>query len=171
MELVIGRIGKAHGLRGEVTVGVRTDDPEERFAVGSVLRTDPAERGPLTVSGLRFVSGQKLVLAFDGVGDRSAAEQLRGTMLVIDSDELPELDDDDEFYDHEIEGMTVRTEDGTDVGVVVQVVHGAGGDTLAVRAAGSRREVLIPFVRSIVPTIDRATRSMTITPPEGLLEL
>lgn len=171
MELVIGRIGKAHGLRGEVTVGIRTDDPDERFAVGAVLRTDPAERGPLTVSSRRYAGGQRLVVAFDEVPDRSAAEQLRGTMLVIDSGELPALEDDDEFYDHEIEGMTVRLEDGTDVGVVLEVVHGAGGDTLAVRAAGSRRELLIPFVRSIVPTIDRAARTMTVTPPEGLLDL
>lgn len=171
MELVIGRIGKAHGLRGELTVGIRTDEPDERFAVGTVLRTDPVERGPLTVSSARYVSGQKLVLAFDEIPDRGAAEQLRGTMLVIDSDELPEIEDDDEFYDHEIEGMTVYTEDGTEIGVVLQVIHGAGGDTLAVRSTGSRRELLVPFVRSIVPTIDRSGRSMTITPPDGLLDL
>jgi 16S rRNA processing protein RimM len=171
MELVIGRIGKAHGLRGEVTVGVRTDDPDERFAIGTVLRTDPVERGPLTVSSSRFVGGQKLVLGFEEVPDRHAAETLRGTMLVIDSEELPELDDEDEYYDHEIEGMTVRTEDGAEVGTVQQVIHGAGGDLLAVRAAGSRREILIPFVRSIVPTIDRAGKTMTITPPDGLLDL
>lgn len=171
MELVIGRIGKAHGLRGEVTVGVRTDEPDERFAVGAVLRTDPAERGPLTVSGKRYVGGQKLVLAFAEVADRNAAEALRGTMLVIGSGELPELDDEDEYYDHEIEGMAVRTAEGAEVGVVLQVIHGPGGDTLAVRAAGSRREILIPFVRSIVPQIDRATKSMIVTPPDGLLEL
>lgn len=171
MELVIGRIGKAHGLRGEVTVGVRTDEPEERFAVGNVLRTDPAERGPLTVSTMRFAGGQKLVLSFAEISGRVAAETLRGTMLVIAADELPQLDDEDEFYDHEVEGMSVRTEDGTEVGVVLQVVHGAGGDTLAVRATGSRREILIPFVRSIVPVIDRTSRSLTITPPEGLLDL
>ena len=171
MELVIGRIGKAHGLRGEVTVGVRTDEPDERFAIGAVIRTDPAERGPLTVTGKRAIGGGKLALAFAEIPDRSAAEELRGTMLVMDTDDLPELDDEDEFYDHEIEGMTVHTEDGTEIGVVLQVIHTAGGDTLAVRASGSRREILIPFVRSIVPTIERRSRSMTITPPEGLLEL
>lgn len=171
MQLVIGRIGKAHGLRGEVTVQVRTDEPEERFAVGSVLRTDPAERGPLTVSAARYIGGQKLVLGFDGFADRTAAEQLRGTMLVIDSAELPEIDDEDEFYDHELEGMTVRTADGAELGSVAEIVHGPGGDTLAVRAAGSRRELLIPFVADIVPHIDRQTRMITVTPPEGLLEL
>ncbi|WP_134323104.1 ribosome maturation factor RimM [Cumulibacter soli] len=171
MELVIGRIGKAHGLRGEVTIGIRTDDPDERFAPGAVLRTDPVERGPLTVGSARYIGGNKLVLAFDGYTDRTAAEQLRGIMLVIDSDDLPDLDSDDDFYDHELEGMRVLGEDGDEVGTVEQVIHGAGGDTLAVRRSDSRREVLIPFVRSIVPRIDRAARTMTITPPDGLLEL
>lgn len=171
MQLVIGRIGKAHGIRGELNVGIRTDDPEERFAVGAVIATDPPERGPLTVATQRFVSGQRLVLGFAEVPDRTAAEALHGTMLVIDSAELPELEDDDDFYDHELIGMRVRTDDGVEVGEVVDVVHGPGGDTLAVRAGRSRKELLIPFVRDIVPVIDRAERAMTITPPEGLLEL
>ncbi|WP_153505167.1 ribosome maturation factor RimM [Cumulibacter manganitolerans] len=171
MQLVIGRIGKAHGIRGELNVGIRTDEPEERFAVGAVLRTDPAERGPLTVRSQRFVSGQKLVLGFAEIADRTAAETLQGTLLVIDSDELPPIEDDDDFYDHELVGMAVSTEDGVDVGEVVDVVHGAGGDTLVVRARGERREILLPFVRDIVPVVDRATRCITVTPPDGLLEL
>lgn len=171
MDLVVGRIGKAHGIRGEVNVGIRTDEPEERFAVGAVLRTDPAERGPLTVRSQRFVSGQKLVLGFDEVPDRTVAETLQGTMLVIGTDELPELDDDDDFYDHELIGMQAQTEDGELIGEVVDVVHGPGGDTLAIKASGRGREILVPFVRDIVPTVDRSTRTMTLTPPEGLLEL
>lgn len=171
MDLVIGRIGKAHGIRGEVNVSIRTDEPEERFAIGALLRTDPAERGPLTVSSQRFISGQKLVLGFEGVPDRNAAETLQGTMLVIGTDELPDLEDDDDFYDHELVGMTVRTGDDEQVGEVLDVVHGPGGDTLVVQASGARREILIPFVRDIVPTVDRSTRTITITPPEGLLEL
>lgn len=171
MDLVIGRIGKAHGIRGEVNVGIRTDEPDERFAVGAVLRTDPAERGPLTVSSQRFVSGQKLVLGFEEIPDRNAAETLQGTLLVISTDELPALDDDDDFYDHELVGMQVVTDSGDQVGEVLDIVHGPGGDTLVVQAAGARREILIPFVREIVPTVDRSSRTMTITPPEGLLEL
>lgn len=171
MQLVIGRIGKAHGIRGELNVGIRTDEPEERFAVGAVVRTDPADRGPLTVTSQRFVSGSKLVLGFAEVPDRTAAEALHGTLLVIDTGELPELDDEDDFYDHELVGMQVVASDGAAIGEVADVVHGPGGDTLAVRAPGSRREVLIPFVRDIVPDVDRARRTITVTPPEGLLEL
>lgn len=171
MQLVIGRIGKAHGIRGEVNVGIRTDDPEERFEVGATLQTEPADRGPLTISSQRFISGQKLVLGFEQIPDRNAAETYQGTLLVIDSDDLPELEDDDDFYDHELIGMQVVTEDGDAVGEVIDVIHGPGGDTLAVRPAGSRRELLIPFVREIVPSVDRGARTMTVTPPEGLLEL
>ena len=171
MQLVIGRIGKPHGLRGELNVGIRTDDPEERFAIGAVLRTDPPERGPLTVSSQRFISGRKLVLGFEEAPDRTAAEALWGALLVIDSEDLPAIEDDDDFYDHELVGMSVQTDDGQDVGEVIDIVHGAGGDTLVVRARGQRREILVPFVRDIVPVVDRATRSITLTPPEGLLDL
>lgn len=170
MQRVIGRIGKAHGIRGEVSVAVLTDDPEDRFAVGTAIRTDPADRGPLTVQAVRPASG-KIVVAFDGVADRTAAEALRGTLLVIDTDDLPPIDDEDEFYDHELEGMAVVTAAGVAVGSVLEVVHGPGGDTLVVTPDGSRRELLIPFVRAIVPTIDRPTRTITVDPPEGLLDL
>ena len=168
MELVIGRIGKAHGIRGEVTVGLRTDEPEERFAPGTRIATDPADNGPLTVETVRYVGG-KAVVAFAEVADRNAAEALRGTMLVIDTADLPELEDDDEFYDHELVGMTATLRDGTELGPVTDIVHGPGGDTLAIEHGD--RELLVPFVRAIVPTIDRATGTMVIEPPEGLLEL
>lgn len=168
MELVIGRIGKAHGIRGEVTVGLRTDDPEERFAVGTSIRTDPPERGPVTVRSVRFAGG-KAVVAFDGITDRNSAETLRGTMLVVDTDDLPALDDEDDFYDHELVGMRATHADGSTLGTVADVIHGPGGDTLAIKMDG--REVLVPFVRSIVPTIDRSARVLVIDPPEGLLEL
>src|SRR5688572_3682936 len=102
--LVVGRIGKPQGIKGEVTVEVRTDDPAARFAAGSVLLTDPAERGPLTVDAARDHSG-KLVVAFAGVPDRTAAEALRGTLLVVDAADLPMPDDEDEFHDHVLRGM------------------------------------------------------------------
>jgi len=101
--LVVGRIGKPQGIRGEVTVEVRTDDPDQRFAAGSILLTDPADRGPLTVERARDHSG-KLVVAFEGVPDRNAAELLRGTLLVVDAATLPDPDDEDEFHDHVLRG-------------------------------------------------------------------
>src|SRR5258708_10850576 len=101
MQLVVGRVGRAHGLRGEVTIEVRTGDPAERFAVGSVLATYPAERGPLTVAAARWHSG-RLLVAFEGCRDRDAAEALRETLLQIDSADLEPLGDPEEFYDHDL---------------------------------------------------------------------
>ncbi|HEX5496664.1 MAG TPA: ribosome maturation factor RimM [Mycobacteriales bacterium] len=169
MELVVGRIGRPHGVRGDVAVRVRTDDPDSRFAVGSVLATDPTERGPLTVEAVRWHSG-RLLVRFGGVGGRDAAQALGGTLLVVDSAELPPLDDPDEFYDHELVGLAALLPDGTPVGEVTDVAHGAGGDLLVVaRPDGS--ESLVPFVAAVVPRVDVAAGRLVVDPPGGLLDL
>jgi 16S rRNA processing protein RimM len=169
VDLVVGRIGRAHGIGGAVTVEVRTDDPDARFVVGSQLRTDPAERGPLTVTGVRPRPGG-LVVAFAGVADRTAADALRGTLLVVDSATLPALEDPDEFYDHELVGLAALLTDGHRLGAVAEIVHGPGGDLLVVRADDGR-EHLVPFVRAIVPAVDVAGGRVVVAPPPGLLEL
>lgn len=169
MQLVIGRVGRAHGIRGDVAVEVRTDDPDTRFEAGSVLATDPAERGPLTVAGARWHSG-RLLVRFDGVNGRDAAEALRGTLLVVDSADLPPLDDPDEFYDHELLGLAALLPDGSTLGEVTDVVHGAGGDLLVI-ARPDGRETLVPFVGAVVPTIDLGAGHLRVDPPEGLLDL
>jgi len=169
LQLVVGRIGRPHGVRGEVSVEVRTDEPDERFAVGSVLATDPADRGPLTVTRLHWHSG-RLLLSFDGVADREGAEALRDTVLVVDSDDLPALDDPDEFYDHQLVGLRVELADGTALGIVADVVHAPAEDLLAV-ARPDGDEVLVPFVSAIVPTVDVSAGRVVVDPPEGLLEL
>ncbi len=169
MRLVVGRIGRPHGLRGEVTIEVRTDDPALRFAPGSVLVTDPAERGPLTVLAARLHSG-RLIVAFDGVDDRDDAEELRGTLLEIDSADLKPLTDPEEFYDHDLIGLAVVTVQGDHVGLVADVLH-HGQDLLVVDAAGDRTggEILIPFVAALVPEVDVAGGRLVVDPPEGLL--
>ncbi|HEY9390918.1 MAG TPA: ribosome maturation factor RimM [Mycobacteriales bacterium] len=169
MELVVGRIGRPHGVHGDVVVDVRTDDPDARFAVGSVLVTDPTERGPLTVSAARWHSG-RLLVRFEGVHGREDADLLRGTMLVVDSTDLPPIDDPDEFYDHELVGLTALLPDGSRLGEVTDVVHGAGGDLLVVARADGR-EALVPFVGAVVPTVDPAVGHLVVDPPEGLLDL
>jgi 16S rRNA processing protein RimM len=168
MQLVVGRIARAHGITGEVSVDVRTDAPEIRFAVGASLDTDPADRGPLTVTRTRWHSG-RLLVTFDAVADRTAAEALRGTLLVVDSTTSPPVDT-DEFWDHDLDGLPVETVDGTPVGVVAEVLHPPGPDLLAVRRADGS-EVLVPFVKEFVPTVDVAGRRVVIDPPEGLMEL
>src|SRR5258708_32854511 len=106
MQLVVGRVGRPHGIRGEVTVDVRTDDPDIRFAVGTVLTTDPAAAGPLTVESVRWHSG-RLLVEFAGIADRTQAESLRGTWLTLDSAQVTSPEDPDEFYDHELVGLAV----------------------------------------------------------------
>jgi len=168
MQVTVGRIGRAHGIRGAVVVGVRTDEPELRFAKGSRLDTDPAGVGPLTVAATKEHSGELLV-RFEGIDDRNAAEELRGTWLLVDSATIAPPDDPDEFNDVDLIGLSVRTADGTEVGTVADVLHPAQ-DMLVVKTA-DRREVLIPFVKAIVPEVDLSSGVMTIAPPEGLLNL
>jgi 16S rRNA processing protein RimM len=170
MRLVVGRVGRPHGLRGEVNVEVRTDDPASRFAAGSVLMTDPAERGPLTVSTARWHSG-RLLVAFEGCQDRDAAEILRDTLLEIDSAQLEPLADPEQFYDHDLIGLGVVTVTGEQVGSVVDVLH-YGQDLLVVDGAGARagREILIPFVAAIVPEVDVTGGQLVVDPPAGLLD-
>jgi len=168
--LVVGRIGRPQGIRGEVTVQVRTDDPDARFAPGSVLHTDPPARGPLTVAGARWQNG-RLVVAFAGVPDRTAAEQLRETLLQVDARALPPPEDEDEFHDHVLRGMSAELVDGTVLGEVVDVLHLPHGDVLVVRRADRGTELLVPFVTAMVPVVDVAARRLQIDPPEGLLDV
>lgn len=173
MELVAGRVVKAHGITGEIVVDVRTDDPDERFAPGNRMRLKPS-RGQdrtreVTIESARPHSG-RLLVRLDGVTDRDGADALRGHLFVVDSADLPPLDDPDEFYDHELEGLAVRTVDGRDVGTVAEVLHTPAGELLSVRA-GDGAEVLVPFVSAIVTSVSLPDRVVRIDPPEGLLDL
>ncbi|GAA2779972.1 ribosome maturation factor RimM [Streptomyces rameus] len=168
MQLVVARIGRAHGIKGEVTVEVRTDEPELRLAPGAVLATDPASTGPLTIATGRVHSG-RLLLRFEGVTDRTAAEALRNTLLIaeIDPEELPEGED--EYYDHQLIDLDVVTEDGTEVGRITEISHLPSQDLFIVeRPDGS--EVMVPFVEEIVSEIDLEEQRAVITPPPGLID-
>lgn len=130
MQLVVGRITRPHGVRGEVSVEVRTDEPDRRFAVGRVLATDPAAAGPLTVEALRWHSG-RLLVQFAGITDRNLAEDLRGIWLTLDSAEAGPSGDPDEFHDAELIGLAVVTTSGQPVGRVTDVRH-FGQDLLVI---------------------------------------
>jgi 16S rRNA processing protein RimM len=168
VEVVVGRIGRPHGIKGEVTVEVRTDDPEGRLGPGAVVRTDPEAAGPLTVTGGHVHSG-RLLLTFAGVADRGAAEALRGVLLVAEVDPDERLEDPEEFYDHQLVGLAVETVDGRPVGELVEMLHLPGQDVLAVRRPDGG-EVLVPFVTEIVPTVDLDGHKVIIDPPPGLLD-
>jgi 16S rRNA processing protein RimM len=171
--VVVGRIGRPHGVRGEVTVEVRTDDPELRFAPGSVLLTEPASRGPLTVLGRRW-HRDTLLLTLQRpsgpLGSREEAEELRDTELHVAVADLPELEDPDAYYDHQLVGLAARLPDGSGIGPVVAVRH-EGADLLVVRRPEDAGELLVPFVAAIVPTVDLAGGFVVVDPPEGLLDL
>ncbi|WP_405635115.1 ribosome maturation factor RimM [Streptomyces sp. NBC_00056] len=168
MQLVVARIGRAHGIKGEVTVEVRTDEPELRLGPGAVLATNPASAGPLTIETGRVHSG-RLLLRFEGVRDRTAAEALRNTLLIaeVDPEELPE--DEDEFYDHQLMDLDVVTTDGVEVGRITEISHLPSQDLFIVeRPDGS--EVMIPFVEEIVTEIDLEEQRAIIDPPPGLID-
>ncbi|MFI6780791.1 ribosome maturation factor RimM [Micromonospora sp. NPDC050276] len=195
MQLVVGRIGKPHGVRGEVTVEVRTDEPEARFAPGAVLRTEPGATPPparstepgttpapvggpgvpfrvpaeLTIEDARFHQGRMLV-AFDGILDRDTAEALRGTLLVVDSADVAPPDDPEEFHDHQLVGLAVVTPAGERLGEVARIDHAPSSDLLVLRRPEGRT-ALIPFVRAIVPEVDLAGGRVIVDPPAGLLDL
>ncbi len=172
MDLVVGRIAKAHGVTGEVVVDVRTDDPDARFVPGGSMRLQggrgPGET-PVVIESVR-PHGGRLLVRLRGVSDRDGADALRGGLFVIDSEELPPIEDPDEFYDHQLEGLAVRTTDGQPVGTVAEVLHTAAGELLSVRSdAGD--EILVPFVAAIVISVALADGVIEIDPPEGLLDL
>ena len=162
---VVGKIGRPHGLRGEVTVQLRTDFPEQRFAPGVHLREDTGRT--LTVETARPHKGAFLV-QFAGVSDRDAAAELCGRILRIDVAELPPLDDPDEFYDHQLEGLAAVGRDGGMLGTVREVAHAPASDLLVLDTGHG--DVLVPFVRAIVPEVDLTAGRVVLDPPAGLLD-
>jgi 16S rRNA processing protein RimM len=167
--VVVGRVAKAHGIGGELAVDIRTDEPDQRFATDAVVRAklrDGTHR-PLTVVTAR-PHADRLLVRFAEVLTRDVAETLRGALLLVDIAELPPSEDPDEFYPHELEGLAAELSDGTRIGVVREIIHGPGGDLLVLDLAG--REVLVPFVRAIVPEVNVAEKRVVLDPPEGLLD-
>ncbi|MFG2036813.1 ribosome maturation factor RimM [Dactylosporangium sp. NPDC048998] len=181
--LVVGQVIRAHGVRGEVLVDVRTDAPAERFAVGSVVQTDStavrhlqtvppgAWRPPptLTIESVR-PHQSRLLVVFEGIYDRNLAEDMRGVLLCVDSATIPASEDPDEFNDHELIGLDVVDAAGERVGELSRIDHAPAHDLLVVRLEDGRTG-LVPFVREIVPEVDVPGRRIVITPPEGLFDL
>ncbi len=169
---MVGRIGKPHGLRGEVTVDVRTDEPERRFARGSTLRAEPP---PGSASSLRQVTVESsrwhqsvLLLRLEELPDRTAAEAARGLVLhaSIPADESPE--DPDEFYDHQLVGLAAYDEQGVALGTVAGLVHGGAQDLLRITTPDGR-EALVPFVKALVPEVDVAGGRVVVADRPGLV--
>ncbi|MGB0098852.1 MAG: ribosome maturation factor RimM [Nocardioides sp.] len=172
IELLVGRIGKPHGLRGDLTIDVRTDEPERRFAAGAVLRVE-APRGShaphrsLTVVSTRW--HQSVLLArFEEIPDRNAAEGARGILLhaSVPADATPE--DPDEYYDHQLTGLAAHDVDGAALGEVTGLVHGGAQDLLMIRTPDGR-DTLVPFVKALVPEVDLAGGRIVVADRPGLV--
>jgi 16S rRNA processing protein RimM len=171
IEVVIGRVGKPHGIRGEVTVEVRTDEPDRRFAAGTTMRAErpsgsSAPWPELTVTSTRWHQSTLLV-RFEELGDRSTAESARGLLLhaTVRADESP--DDPEEFYDHQLVGLTAHDDTGRALGEVSAVLHGAQ-DLLQIRTLDGR-EALVPFVAALVPEVDLPGGRVVILDRPGLV--
>jgi 16S rRNA processing protein RimM len=166
VRVVVGRLGRPHGIRGEVTVEIRTDEPELRYAPGSSLYVEGSSK-VLTVESGRVHSGV-LLLKVEGIDDRNGAESLRGMIVESDVDELELPEDEDEFYDRQLVGITAY-QNGEAVGVVTDVLHLPGQDVLSIELTDGR-EMLLPFIAEFVPVVDIAARRLEIEPPAGLME-
>ncbi len=172
IELVVGRIGKPHGIRGEVTLDLRSDEPDRRFATGAVLDVEPPQGSAfphrtLTVGRARWHQ-QTLLVTFEELADRTAAETARGVLLraTVDAAETPE--DPEEFYDHQLIGLTAVDLEGRELGTVSAVIHGGAQDLLTVRTPDGR-DGLVPFVKALVPEVDVAGGRVVVADRPGLV--
>ncbi len=166
MLVVVGRIGRPHGIRGAVSIEVRTDEPDRRFAVGAHLVSDAGL--DLVVTSSTWHSG-RLLLTFQGYDDRTAVEQLRNQILSVDRPDDEQPDDPQEFYDSALVDCHVVDSDDAEIGTVTEVAHLPAQDMLVIRTPDDR-EILVPFVADFVPSVDIANKRIVITPPDGLLD-
>lgn len=169
-QLRVGRLTKAHGLKGALKLELYTDDPERRFVPGAAFSLQVPESSPwhgrsIELAELRWYNGHPVGF-FRGVEDRTTAESLVKAILWVDQDPQ-EPDEPDAWYDHQLVGLAVLR-DGERVGVIERVDHLPAQDLLAV--ATDAGEVLVPFVSAIVPTVDIDAGTVTVTPPAGLFE-
>ena len=161
MKLNVGRIGKAHGILGEATIEVRTDEAEDRFSIGAVLETE--NHGNLTVVSARVHNGI-LLLGFDGIDSRNAIEALRNELLYSEVDiDAPGIDEDD-YHVLQLIGCKAYLVDGDEFGEIAEVLNLPGQDVLVIKNKDG--ETLIPFVRQLVPVVDIAAKRLTVIPPE-----
>jgi len=167
MQLQVARIGKPHGIRGEVTVQVLTDAPGDRFVPGTEFVVEPASAGPLIVESARW-NKDILLLAFDGIETRNQAETLRGAKLFIETEELGE-DDGEGWYEHELVGLEARV--GSQVVGKIAALHTLPVQDLLVVETPDGKEILVPFVEQIVPEVNVAGGFVLMTPPDGLFEV
>ncbi|APX34411.1 16S rRNA processing protein RimM [Brachybacterium sp. P6-10-X1] len=170
LDVTVATIGRAHGLRGEIALILRTDQPEERLGRGARFEVSTGA-GPrsLTVRSTRRQQ-ERWYVSFDEVSDRTDAESLRGVELVLAVDAEDEAaEDPDAWYPSQLTGLTVRHVDGRELGTVQGVEHYPAQDLLVVRAT-DRRRVQLPLVEQLVPEVDLEAGIVLANPPGGLFD-
>lgn len=172
-QLRVGRLVKAHGLKGALKLELYTDDPDGRFTPGAEFTLQVPESSPwhgktVTVREFKWMNSHPVVF-LEGIEDRTAAESIVRAILWIDQDTTAPVVEDDAWYDHQLVGLDVVRE-GSVVGRVTRVDHFPAQDLLGVQLADEDREVLVPFVKAIVPEVDMAAGRLVVTPPAGLFE-
>lgn len=166
VEVTVGRIGRAHGIKGEVGIELRTDEPGRRFLPGVTLQL--GDRGAtITLSTVRWHRG-RLVVTFDGYPDRTAVEGLNGQWLSLKVPEAELPSEPDEYFDRQLVGLSVEDHLGVSVGRVAEVLHMPAQDMLRVETDAGER--LIPFVQALVPSVDLEAGSVRLADLPGLLE-
>jgi 16S rRNA processing protein RimM len=160
MRLLVGRIGRAHGILGEATIEVRTDEPDLRFAIGAKVNTD--KHGDLTIVSGRVHNGI-LLLGFAGITTRNQVEELRNEMMYSEVDINEPTGDDDEYHVLQLIGCIAYLESGDKFGEVTDVINLPGQDLLAIKT--EEGESLIPFVHQLVPEVDVKNKRMLVIPP------
>ena len=168
MDVVVGRVGRAHGIRGELVVEPRTDEPDRRFAPGAVLHVAERGDGMLTVRSAHR-QGARLRVSFAEVGDRESAEALRGALLAVDVDADERPEDAEEYYDRQLVGLVAVTTEGSTAGVVAEVMHLPAQDVLVLRRPDGA-QALVPFVAELVPEVDLAAGRLVVADRPGLLD-
>ncbi|MDJ1113634.1 ribosome maturation factor RimM [Microbacterium dauci] len=171
-QLRVGRLVKAHGLKGALKLELYTDDPDGRFVPGAVFTLQVPESSPwhgksVTVREFKWMNSHPVVF-IDGIDDRDGAESIVRAILWLDQDESDAAPEEDAWYDHQLVGLDV-VRDGAVIGRVTQIDHLPSQDLLSVKL-GDGREVLVPFVKAIVPEVDVAGGRLVVTPPPGLFE-
>lgn len=165
MRVVVARVGRALGIKGELLIDVLTDEPERRLAPGCRVLAGDRE---LVIASERD-HGKRIAMRFEGIDDRTAAEALTGMLLEVERDPGERPEDPEEFYDEQLVGLSAVLEGGDAIGEVTEVIHLPAQDLLAVQHVDGR-EVLIPFVEEIVPTVDLDGGRIVVDPPPGLLD-
>ena len=167
MDVVVGRLGRPHGVHGEISVEVRTDDPENRFAIGAKI-TVKENNKKLTVASTRWHLS-RLLIKFEEIQDRTQVDAVRGKLLVVEVDPNEATLGNNEFYEFQLIDLEVFNTNNEKLGVVKEVLPGSAQALIVVKTLDNK-EVMVPFVNQLVPEVDIKNKRVVMNPPNGLFD-